>query len=163
MHFTIQQPTKLVSYGPLTCHKIPGWMRLIIKWKFPYTSVIPLGILRYPMFHESFPMYLNFANLGIVLGHEMTHGFDHQGNSCLRSLHSPTTACCYMEMKALWRAVYVKLYRTSLWQRWKLLCMVARRRSDHLPNSGNLLCRAIRQVQDASCESVCGWQWNSCG
>ncbi|CAG7723309.1 unnamed protein product [Allacma fusca] len=41
--------------------------------------VIPLGILRYPMFDENYPMYLNFANLGIVLGHEMTHGFDHQG------------------------------------------------------------------------------------
>ncbi|OXA58659.1 Membrane metallo-endopeptidase-like 1 [Folsomia candida] len=41
--------------------------------------VIPLGILRYPMFEENYPMYLNFANLGIVISHEITHGFDHQG------------------------------------------------------------------------------------
>ncbi|ODM97140.1 Endothelin-converting enzyme 1 [Orchesella cincta] len=41
--------------------------------------IIPLGILRYPMFVEEYPMYLNFANLGVVISHEITHGFDHQG------------------------------------------------------------------------------------
>lgn len=31
------------------------------------------------MFVEDYPMYLNFANLGIVISHELVHGFDHQG------------------------------------------------------------------------------------
>ncbi|XP_046407167.1 neprilysin-1-like isoform X2 [Ischnura elegans] len=41
--------------------------------------IFPLGILRHPMFNPDYPMYLNFANIGIVIGHEITHGFDNHG------------------------------------------------------------------------------------
>ncbi|CAG7720701.1 unnamed protein product, partial [Allacma fusca] len=37
---------------------------------------IPADLLHYPMFHKDYPMYLNFANLGTILAHEMAHGFD---------------------------------------------------------------------------------------
>ncbi|XP_059472618.1 neprilysin-1-like [Neocloeon triangulifer] len=41
--------------------------------------IFPLGILRHPMFNLDYPMYLNFANIGVVIGHEITHGFDNHG------------------------------------------------------------------------------------
>ena len=32
-----------------------------------------------PVFHKDYPEYLNYASLGQVFGHEMTHGFDDKG------------------------------------------------------------------------------------
>jgi predicted metalloendopeptidase len=36
-------------------------------------------MLRFPLFDESYPMYLNFASLGFLLGHELAHGLDSIG------------------------------------------------------------------------------------
>lgn len=39
----------------------------------------PAGILQPPYFSAGFPMAMNFGGMGLVMGHELTHGFDDQG------------------------------------------------------------------------------------
>jgi len=39
----------------------------------------PAGILQGSFFNAETPMYLNFAAVGTIIGHEITHGFDDQG------------------------------------------------------------------------------------
>ncbi len=41
--------------------------------------VFPAGILQYPFFNRESPDYLNYGAIGLVMGHELTHGFDDQG------------------------------------------------------------------------------------
>lgn len=41
--------------------------------------VFPAGILQAPFYDKNFPRSLNFGAMGVVMGHELTHGFDDQG------------------------------------------------------------------------------------
>jgi putative endopeptidase len=41
--------------------------------------VFPAGILQYPMFDANVDDAMNYGGIGMVIGHEMTHGFDDQG------------------------------------------------------------------------------------
>jgi len=43
--------------------------------------VFPAGVLQPPFFHEDLPMPLNYASIGSVIGHEMTHGYDNSGSN----------------------------------------------------------------------------------
>ena len=40
---------------------------------------MPFGILHYPFYLENRIEALNYGALGAILGHEMTHGFDNNG------------------------------------------------------------------------------------
>lgn len=41
--------------------------------------VFPAGILQEPFFDRSFPDQVNYGAIGMVMSHELTHGFDDQG------------------------------------------------------------------------------------
>lgn len=48
----------------------------------PYVNeiVFPAGILQFPMFDVESDDALNYGGIGMVIGHELTHGFDDQGS-----------------------------------------------------------------------------------
>lgn len=97
----------IIDKSFITCDSHVFFLYFLLP--FPETAcispVIPLGILRYPMFVEEYPMYLNFANLGIVIAHEITHGFDHQGENFINGFESGIHIWCL----SIWK-YFLNLY-----------------------------------------------------
>lgn len=51
--------------------------------------VFPAGILQGPFYDMDNPNSLNFGGIGVVMGHELTHAFDDQGNEFKNKLSVP--------------------------------------------------------------------------
>jgi len=43
------------------------------------SMVFPAGILQPPLYHPEYPDGFNYGAIGMIIGHEITHGFDDQG------------------------------------------------------------------------------------
>ncbi|GFS15941.1 endothelin-converting enzyme 1 [Elysia marginata] len=65
------------------------------------TIVFPAGILQAPFYDQNFPKSLNYGAMGVVMGHELTHGFDDQGREYDK----------YGNMKSWWGADAVKKFK----------------------------------------------------
>lgn len=48
---------------------------------YSFCAVFPAAYLQCPMFVSSAPHYQNYGRLGYVIGHEITHGYDDQGDT----------------------------------------------------------------------------------
>src|ERR671937_3302980 len=64
--------------------------------------VFPAGIMQLPFFSPDAPVPSNYGGLGMVMGHELTHGFDDQGRKFdgdgnLRDWWTPADAKAYEE------------------------------------------------------------------
>ncbi|KAI8375082.1 hypothetical protein EDC96DRAFT_562630 [Choanephora cucurbitarum] len=73
-----------------------------------------LGILRKPMYDTGFPEYLNFGNLGSVIGHEFVHGLDNlgsrfNGTGHLENWWTPQAAKEYEERQQCFIEEYSKI------------------------------------------------------
>lgn len=73
---------RMAKYGQPVDHK--DWYMTPPTVNAYYTPfgnqiVFPAGILQAPFFDKSFPMAMNFGGIGMVIGHEITHGFDDGG------------------------------------------------------------------------------------
>jgi len=67
--------------------------------------VFPAGIMQLPFFSPEAPIPSNYGGLGMVMGHELTHGFDDQGRKFdgdgnLREWWSPRVGKAYEERAA---------------------------------------------------------------
>lgn len=84
-HLNIRRESVLRNHNKLgTVPDRQEWHMMPVETNAYYSQsnnqiVFPAGILQRPFFTPSFPMSFNFGTTGMIIGHEMTHGFDNKG------------------------------------------------------------------------------------
>eukprot|EP00105_Crassostrea_gigas_P006028 XP_011419816.1 PREDICTED: endothelin-converting enzyme 1 isoform X2 [Crassostrea gigas] len=84
-HLNIRRESVLRNHNKLgTVPDRLEWHMMPVETNAYYSQsnnqiVFPAGILQRPFFTPSFPMSFNFGTTGMIIGHEMTHGFDNKG------------------------------------------------------------------------------------
>ncbi len=73
--------------------------------------VFPAGIMQPPFFDREFPKAMNYGAMGMVMGHEVTHGFDDEGRKFdarghLREWWAPEVAARFEERAQCVRDLY---------------------------------------------------------
>ncbi|KAK5634794.1 hypothetical protein RRF57_010507 [Xylaria bambusicola] len=58
---------------------VHSWIANARQWRERNTAIVPAGISQFPLFDSKAPKYLSYGGLGVVAGHEVTHGFDSVG------------------------------------------------------------------------------------
>lgn len=58
---------------------VHSWVANARQWRERNTAIVPAGISQSPLFDRKAPPYLSYGGMGIVAGHEITHGFDSVG------------------------------------------------------------------------------------
>ncbi|XP_032446493.1 neprilysin-like [Xiphophorus hellerii] len=75
--------------------------------------VFPAGILQPPFFNKGQPKSLNYGGIGMVIGHEITHGFDDNGRSYdkdgnLKNWWTPESTKNFLELSRCIASQYSK-------------------------------------------------------
>ncbi|KAH8041681.1 hypothetical protein HPB51_017483 [Rhipicephalus microplus] len=68
----------------------------------------PAGVLQPPLYHHHYPKSVNYGGIGVVIGHEITHGFDDKGRQFDQ----------YGNLKQWWKPEALKLFHS------KAQCMI---------------------------------------
>ena len=68
-------------FQPVNRHYFDGSPATVNAWYQPiYNSItFPAAILQPPFYDHGYPKYINYGAIGMVMGHELTHGFDNNG------------------------------------------------------------------------------------
>lgn len=95
---------------------------------------------------DTYPQYLNFANLGIVIAHEMVHGFEHVGR--YEGLFQQFRGLISYEncMNQLYLGFMIKM-AISLFGGQMICCQLSKNKQSALSISlQNLLCRWLTKM-----------------
>ncbi|VDM57962.1 unnamed protein product [Angiostrongylus costaricensis] len=79
--FNIELQYKQLTAVATDRHDFLGQPGTVNAWYQPELNSItfPAGILQPPYFHPKWPASINYGGMGLVAGHELTHGFDDEG------------------------------------------------------------------------------------
>uniref|UniRef100_A0A8R1UW65 Peptidase n=1 Tax=Pristionchus pacificus TaxID=54126 RepID=A0A8R1UW65_PRIPA len=79
--YSINEQFKMLTAKKADRTDFLGQTATVNAWYAPELNSItfPAGILQQPFFDVNYPAGLNYGGLGVVAGHELTHGFDDEG------------------------------------------------------------------------------------
>ncbi|ETN85800.1 peptidase family M13 [Necator americanus] len=79
--FNIMLQYKQLTFATTDRTDFLGQPGTVNAWYQPELNSItfPAGILQPPYFHPQWPASINYGGMGVVAGHELTHGFDDEG------------------------------------------------------------------------------------